>query len=204
MNRRRVSLIAFAVLVASAAAPRRRLRGAGLHRPVAQHHVRDRHREAVRDGSRGVGLPVRATSRTAPFEAMGAVQLIRSGKARKISVGNDAALYIGGYNDDGSAGQASRAALRQDLEARRLSLREPVDRADLPPRLTRLLRLARVPALLLADGDARALDARGVAGEVAGADLDAVAAGAQAADRDGVGALADVDGARLDGLAGRA
>jgi hypothetical protein len=43
-------------------------------------------------------------------ESMGAVELTRSGKARKISVGNDGALYIGGYNDNGR--QDARPVLR--------------------------------------------------------------------------------------------
>jgi hypothetical protein len=35
-------------------------------------------------------------------ESMGAAELGRTGKARKISIGNDSSLYIGGWHEDGN------------------------------------------------------------------------------------------------------
>jgi hypothetical protein len=50
----------------------------------------------------GAGLYCQSSYvKVSPEDAMGAAKLLHHGKGRKLSIGNDDALYIGGYNDNG-------------------------------------------------------------------------------------------------------
>ena len=106
MSRRRIVLIGFVV---AAALPATASAGAGF--TVPSRNTTCGILTAKQAGGGRPGLYCQSSySVGGAGESMGAVKLNRTGKARKISVGNDDALYIGGYNDDGS--QDKRPVLR--------------------------------------------------------------------------------------------
>ena len=112
MTRRRACRNSFAVALALAsAAALPAVASAGPGFKVPSRNTTCGILTAKQAGSNGPGLFCQSSYiKGGAGESMGAVKLNRTGKARKISVGNDDALYIGGYNDDGS--QDKRPVLR--------------------------------------------------------------------------------------------
>jgi hypothetical protein len=98
-QRTRTSVLTFAMSIGLAAAPAVAFAGPGF--VVPSRNTTCGLLTAKQAGSRGPGLFCASSYIPAPnAESMGGVGLNHAGAARKISVGNDDGLYIGGYVDD--------------------------------------------------------------------------------------------------------
>ena len=108
-RRSRSGLIILVVAIGLAAAPAAALAGAGF--VVPSRNTTCGILSAKQAGSTGAGLYCQSSYiEASPRDAMGAAKLNRTGRGRKLSIGNDTALYIGGYRDDG--GNDKRPVLR--------------------------------------------------------------------------------------------
>jgi len=103
------SLIALLVGVVCASAPSAALAGAGF--TVPSRNTTCGLLTAKQAAGNGAGLYCQSSYiKVTPEDAMGAARLRSVGKGRKLTIGNDDSLYIGGYNDSGR--QDKRPVLR--------------------------------------------------------------------------------------------
>jgi hypothetical protein len=94
------SLIVFLVGAVFATVPSVALAGAGF--TVPSHNTTCGILTVKQAAGNGAGLYCQSSYiKVTPEDAMGAAKLRPAGKGRKITIGNDDSLYIGGYNDSG-------------------------------------------------------------------------------------------------------